>query len=142
MRAGAAEKGLLYLLPYDNPWSWMNDTAVRMVDEMVEAAREKYALPDDIPVVACGGSMGGLSCLIYTLRAKRTPAACAANCRYSICLIIIPSARTAPYHLFGVCPLSPATLWKRSKPRPIASGGDYAGYPLSDCARRCRYGGE
>ena len=75
-----AEKGLLYLLPYDNPWSWMNATAVGMVDEMVEAAREKYALPDDIPVVACGGSMGGLSCLIYTLRAKRTPAACAANC--------------------------------------------------------------
>ena len=112
-----AEKGLLYLLPYDNPWSWMNDTAVRMVDEMVEAAREKYALPDDIPVVACGGSMGGLSCLIYTgPNARRRPARRTA--RYAICLIIIPSARTCPVPSIRRLPTIPATLWKRSKPRP------------------------
>ena len=75
-----AEKGIIYIMPYDNPWSWMNDLAVRYVDEIVDAVIKKYSLSDNIPIVSCGGSMGGLSALIYTRYAKRTPVACAVNC--------------------------------------------------------------
>ena len=46
-----AEKGILYLLPYDDPWSWMNDPAVRMVEEIVDAVLEKYQLPENTPVI-------------------------------------------------------------------------------------------
>lgn len=74
------DKSILYVQPYDNPWSWMNDLAVRYTDEIVDAIIDKYDLPDNIPIVTMGGSMGGLSCLIYTLYAKRTPVACAASC--------------------------------------------------------------
>lgn len=75
-----ASKGILYIQPYDNPWSWMNDLAVRYTDEIVDAVIDKYDLPENVPIVTAGGSMGGLSCLIYTRYAKRTPVACAANC--------------------------------------------------------------
>lgn len=74
------EQGVLYVFPYCGPWCWMNDTAVKIADAVVEAGFEKFKLPQDTPVISTGGSMGGLSALIYTRYAKRTPAACAANC--------------------------------------------------------------
>lgn len=75
-----ASKGIVYLYPYDNPWSWMNDLAVRYTDEIIDAVIDKYDLPEDVPIVAAGGSMGGCSALVYTHYAKRTPVACATNC--------------------------------------------------------------
>lgn len=75
-----ASKGIVYLYPYDNPWSWMNDLAVRYTDEIIDAVIDKYDLPENVPIVAAGGSMGGCSALVYTRYAKRTPVACAANC--------------------------------------------------------------
>lgn len=75
-----AKRGALYLFPYYGPWSWMNDTAVRYTDEVIKAAKEYYRLPPDIPMISTGGSMGGLSALIYTRYAAVTPVACAANC--------------------------------------------------------------
>lgn len=75
-----AEKGILYVVPYNNPWAWMNRQAVDYTDEVLDVLIEKYGLPDDIPIVSTGGSMGGQSALVYTRYAKRTPAACVANC--------------------------------------------------------------
>lgn len=75
-----AEKGILAIFPYYGPWSWMNDTAVHYVDDIVDAVFEKYRLDAATPIISTGGSMGGLSALIYSRYAKRTPAACAANC--------------------------------------------------------------
>ncbi len=75
-----AAEGILYVFPYYGPWSWMNDVAVRMVDAVVEALFDRHTLPPDTPVVTSGGSMGGLSALIYTRYARRRPVACAANC--------------------------------------------------------------
>lgn len=76
----AANRGILYLYPYDGAWSWMNFEAIRLVDELVDAVWERYSLPESTPIVTMGGSMGGLSCLIYSRYAKRTPIACAPNC--------------------------------------------------------------
>lgn len=75
-----AEKGILYLIPYYNPWAWMNRQTVDYTNELIDVLFEEYSLPDDLPIVSTGGSMGGLSALVYTAYAKRTPVACVANC--------------------------------------------------------------
>lgn len=75
-----AEKGILYLVPYQNPWAWMNSQTVNYTDELMDVLFKEYNLPDNLPVVSSGGSMGGQSALVYTAYAKRTPAACVVNC--------------------------------------------------------------
>lgn len=75
-----AEKGILYVFPYNNPWAWMNKQAVAYTDEIIDVLFRHYQLPDDIPIVSTGGSMGGLGALVYTAFAARTPVACVANC--------------------------------------------------------------
>lgn len=89
--AGAyyGERGILYVHPYNNPWNWMNPQSVAMTDEILDVLIDHYNLPESIPVVATGGSMGGLCALVYTHYAKRTPVACIANC--PVCDL--------PYHL-------------------------------------------
>ena len=75
-----AEKGIVYLIPYLNPWNWMNEQAVSFTDELIDVLFEHYNLPASTPVVSTGGSMGGLCSLVYTKYAARTPVACVANC--------------------------------------------------------------
>lgn len=75
-----AEEGILYVVPYQNPWAWQNKQNVSYTDEIIDVLFEEYALPDDLPIVSTGGSMGGLSALVYMVYAKRTPVACVANC--------------------------------------------------------------
>lgn len=75
-----AEKGIIYIIPYNNPWAWMNRQAVNFTDEIIDVLIRHYKLHDDIPIVASGSSMGGLSALVYAVYANRTPIACAANC--------------------------------------------------------------
>jgi len=95
-----AEKGIILIIPYTNPWSWMNRQAVAYVDELIDVIMAEYDLPEDIPIVSTGGSMGGQSALVYTAYAKRTPAACVANC--PVCDL--------PYH-FTERPDLPRTLY-------------------------------
>lgn len=75
-----AEKGILYLVTYHNPWAWMNRQTVDFVDEIIDVLFKEYNLPNDMPIVSSGGSMGGLSALVYTAYAKRTPVSCVVNC--------------------------------------------------------------
>ncbi|MBQ8508279.1 MAG: prolyl oligopeptidase family serine peptidase [Clostridia bacterium] len=75
-----AESGILYVVPYTNPWAWMNWQTVCYTDEILDVLFEHYELPDDLPVVSTGGSMGGQSALVYMVYAQRTPIACVANC--------------------------------------------------------------
>lgn len=95
-----AENGILYLFPYYNPWSWMNRQTVDFTDELVDILFEAYPLPADLPIVSTGLSMGGLSALVYTRYAKRTPTACVANC--PVCDL--------PFH-YGERPDLPRTLY-------------------------------
>ena len=76
--AALAQKRILFLIPYLNPWNWMNAQAVAYTDELLDVLRARYGA--DLPVVSPGGSMGGLCALVYTRYAARTPVACAANC--------------------------------------------------------------
>lgn len=95
-----AEKGIILIIPYTNPWSWMNKQAVAYTDELIDVIMEEYGLPEDLPIVSTGGSMGGQSALVYTAYAKRTPKACVANC--PVCDL--------PYH-FTERPDLPRTLY-------------------------------
>lgn len=94
-----ADQGILYVIPYNNPWAWMNRQAVEYTDEIVDVLVKRYQL-DDIPIVATGGSMGGQSALVYMTYAKRTPVACVVNC--PVC--------DMPYH-FTERPDLPRTLY-------------------------------
>ena len=75
-----AEQGVILLIPYNNPWAWMNPQAVAYTDELVEVLFEHYQLPEDTKIVASGFSMGGMSSITYCAHAKRTPVRCVANC--------------------------------------------------------------
>ena len=74
-----AEKGMLYVIPYNNPWAWMNRQAVAYTDEIVDVLFSALSLPESTPVISTGKSMGGLSALVYMAYDKRTPAACITN---------------------------------------------------------------
>lgn len=95
-----AKHGIIYIVPYYNPWAWMNQQAVCYTDEIIDVLMEHYQLAEDIPIISTGPSMGGLSALVYTAKAKRTPAACVANC--PVCDL--------PYH-FTERPDLPRTLY-------------------------------
>ncbi len=75
-----AKKGILYVLPYNNPWCWMNRQAVGYTDEIIDVLFDHYGFAESFPVISTGGSMGGQAALVYTRYAKRTPKACFANC--------------------------------------------------------------
>jgi hypothetical protein len=74
-----AEHDILFCVPYLDPWNWMNPFAVRETDAILGAIEEKFGVTD-LPFVSSGGSMGGLSCLVYACRARRKPVAVVANC--------------------------------------------------------------
>ena len=95
-----AEKGIIYIIPYYNPWSWMNRQAVAYTDEIIAVLCNKYDLNENVKVVSTGLSMGGLSALVYCVYAKITPCACIANC--PVCDL--------PYH-FTERPDLPRTLY-------------------------------
>jgi len=71
---------ILYIAPHYGPWNWMNDVGVAITDEIIAAALDRFKLPTNVPVVSTGGSMGGLSALVYTCYARHNVVACAANC--------------------------------------------------------------
>lgn len=74
-----ANENILLAYVFTGPWSWMNDNAVKIADAVVEAIWDRYQLPEDLPLISTGGSMGGCGALLYSRYAKKTPTACAAN---------------------------------------------------------------
>lgn len=64
------KKGILVLYLFPGPWSWGNKGAIRMADAVVDAIAHKYTLGKDFPLVACGGSMGGLGALMYAAKSR------------------------------------------------------------------------
>lgn len=75
-----AKMGMIYLIPYNNPWAWMNKQAVAYTDAIIRCLMEHEALDCTTPIVSSGRSMGGQSALVYTVYASHTPVACVANC--------------------------------------------------------------
>ena len=94
-----AEKGIVYMIPYYDPWCWMNRQAVDYVDEIVDVIVRHYGMKDP-KIVSSGGSMGGLSSLVYAAYARITPVMVVSNC--PVCDL--------PYH-FTERPDLPRTLY-------------------------------
>ncbi len=95
-----AQNGILYVIPYQNPWAWQNKQNISYTDEIIDVLFEAYSLQENLPIVSTGASMGGLSALVYMVYSKRTPVACVANC--PVCDL--------PYH-FTERPDLPRTLY-------------------------------
>src|ERR1035437_9467342 len=47
-----AQNGALYVFPYYGPWSWMNEIAVKTVNEIIDAIFDKYSLDDNLPIIS------------------------------------------------------------------------------------------
>lgn len=74
------KNGILVMYMYCGPWSWGNKGVIRMADLVIDALKEHYDLPDDIPVVSTGGSMGGLGALMFTNGSRHNIVSCMAAC--------------------------------------------------------------
>lgn len=94
-----AELGIIYMMPYLNPWNWMNRQAVRTADEIIDAIKEHYNLPN-LPVVSSGGSMGGQSAFVFCKYSHQNIVACCTVC--PVC--------DMPYH-FTERPDLPRTMY-------------------------------
>ena len=116
-----ADAGLLLVYTFPGPWSWMNRGAVRYCDLVADAALEAFGMADDAPILASGGSMGGLGALIYAADSRHSVRACAAACpcydALDSCLHGIPEfPRT--YVAAAVCEDAPiAETLRRISPR-------------------------
>ena len=95
----AAAAGAVLVVPYLDPWNWMNAAAVATADRVVAAALARAGLPPDAPVVSTGGSMGGLCALVWPRYTRHNVVAVAANC--PVCDL--------PFH-YGERPDLPRTL--------------------------------
>ena len=76
----AAAAGAIFLVPYLDPWNWMNAVAVEAADRIVALALARAGLPADAPVVSTGGSMGGLCAIVWPRYTKRRVVSVVANC--------------------------------------------------------------
>jgi dipeptidyl aminopeptidase/acylaminoacyl peptidase len=72
------QAGAVTVLPYYDPWGWMNPTVVQFIDGLVEAVRERHQLAAEIPLISTGDSMGGHGALLYSLKSRHRIAACMA----------------------------------------------------------------
>lgn len=75
-----AAAGLVHVYLMPGPWSWMNPGAVREADLVIDALQKKFGLSEGAPLVATGGSMGGLGALVFTAWSRHRVTACAASC--------------------------------------------------------------
>lgn len=60
-----AKQGIVTAYLFTGLWSWGNRGAVRTADAIVSALAHKYSLAKGFPLVASGGSMGGVGALNY-----------------------------------------------------------------------------
>ncbi len=74
-----AEKGLLYVIPYYDPWAWMNKRTVVFCRLIYKVITEGYAI-SEVPFAVCGASMGGMGAMIFSLEGEKLPVACVTNC--------------------------------------------------------------
>jgi dipeptidyl aminopeptidase/acylaminoacyl peptidase len=77
---GWARAGGLVVFPYYGPWCWMNRNARAFVDDLADSVYKEYGLSDVVPLISTGGSMGGLSSLLFARYSRRPVKACLALC--------------------------------------------------------------
>jgi S-formylglutathione hydrolase FrmB len=73
------KSGVLVVRPYSGPWNWMSFETIAEIDDILDAVWAKYDLPEDLPLVAFGRSMGGIGVLNYARYGAHPLTAVAAN---------------------------------------------------------------
>ena len=73
-------EGIVWVFPYFSVWGWMGRASTEFCEQVLDALWEKLGLNVDIPLVSTGGSMGGMTALMYCVKGKRKAVACAADC--------------------------------------------------------------
>ncbi len=74
------KEGIVYIFPYYSPWAWCNDAAISYIDEVLDTVFSMLSLPPETPFMITGGSMGGLTAMIYSIFGKYKPLAVGCNC--------------------------------------------------------------
>lgn len=74
-----SEKGIIYLVPYYDPWCFMNKQAVAYTEEVLDVIIDHYKLPDDIPIASTGASMGAQGGLMFAANTKKKLVSCVVN---------------------------------------------------------------
>lgn len=131
-----AERGILHVVPYNNPWSWMNRQAVDYTDEILDVLIEHYALDKNLPVVSSGASMGGQSALVYTAYSAHKPIACVANCPVCDVVYHFTERFDLPRTLYSALYREPGTLedaLKSISPLHLASKMPPVEYHIFHC---------
>ena len=109
-----AEKGILYVVPYNNPWAWMNKQAVKYTDEIIDVLIKKYDLDENIPIVSTGGSMGGQS--LFILQRLNTPLwPVLRTALFAMLYIILQKEMIYPEHYIVRCLMKKELLKMRLK---------------------------
>lgn len=74
------ERGIAWVFPYYSVWAWMSYNSQEFNEQVISAVYEKLGAEDSVPLIVCGGSMGGLTALNYLIYGKRKAIGCALNC--------------------------------------------------------------
>lgn len=96
-----AQEGILYVVPYNRPWAWMNRQAATYTDEILDVLFAACGLSPDTPIVASGMSMGGMSAILYSKASRRMPVACVANCPVCDMVYHLTERPDLPRTLYG-----------------------------------------
>ena len=102
-----AHAGGLVVLPYHNPWAWMNQEAIDFVDELIDTLLDKFDPPSNVPIIATGGSMGGHGALCFTLKSRHKVTRCLAICPVANLLLHyserpdLPRTMHSAFHSYG-----------------------------------------
>ncbi len=118
-----AERNIAYLIPYGDPWAWMNRKQVHLADTVIDTLLTHYDLPGDTPIVSAGLSMGGHGALVYPIYARHTPVASVSNC--PVCDLFylpneIPDAPSSFYSAFYDEPGTMDEILHRYTPLDVA----------------------
>ena len=78
--ARLGQKGIAWVFPYYSVWGWLGKNALAFCEQVIDAVYDKLGADESIPLISSGGSMGGLTALMYCVLGKREAVRCAAEC--------------------------------------------------------------
>lgn len=74
-----AEKGILVVFPFYGPFAWANDGCMEFCEKIIDLTYEIYNIPETVPFVINGESMGGMTAINFAAYTKRKAVAVSLN---------------------------------------------------------------
>lgn len=75
-----AEQGILHVIPYTNPWSWLNDRAFAWTEHILAIMIDRCFGSVQPRLCVIGDSMGGYEALVFTAKTRYRVDRCCVNC--------------------------------------------------------------